>query len=62
MGATGDTGYGNEINCKRAVQSFARAGAAAVMIEDQVFPKRCAYAGAGTAVVPRDEAMRRVRS
>ena len=38
--ADGDTGYGNAVNVKRTVREYARAGAAAVMIEDQVWPKR----------------------
>lgn len=37
--ADGDTGYGSPMNVKRAVQSFAEAGAAGVMIEDQTWPK-----------------------
>ena len=35
----GDTGYGNAINVQRTVIEYARAGAAAVMIEDQVSQK-----------------------
>jgi 2-methylisocitrate lyase-like PEP mutase family enzyme len=38
--ADGDTGYGSPMNVKRCVQSFALAGAAGVMIEDQTWPKR----------------------
>lgn len=57
----GDTGYGNAINVKRTVQGFARAGFAAVMIEDQVAPKRCGHV-AGKAVVDRDEAYARIRA
>ncbi len=38
-----DTGFGNAINARRAVQEMERAGAAAVQIEDQVFPKRCGH-------------------
>jgi 2-methylisocitrate lyase-like PEP mutase family enzyme len=37
--ADGDTGYGSPMNVKRTVQSFALAGAAGVMIEDQTWPK-----------------------
>lgn len=37
--ADGDTGYGSPVNVKRTVQSFAEAGAAGVMIEDQTWPK-----------------------
>jgi methylisocitrate lyase len=33
--ADGDTGYGSPMNVKRTVESFARAGAAGIMIEDQ---------------------------
>ena len=38
--ADGDTGYGSPMNVKRTVESFAAAGAAGVMIEDQQWPKR----------------------
>jgi methylisocitrate lyase len=37
--ADGDTGYGSPMNVKRTVESFAAAGAAGVMIEDQRWPK-----------------------
>jgi methylisocitrate lyase len=37
--ADGDTGYGSPMNVKRTVESFATAGAAGVMIEDQRWPK-----------------------
>jgi 2-methylisocitrate lyase-like PEP mutase family enzyme len=55
----GDTGYGNALNVKRTVKGFAQAGFAAVMIEDQVAPKRCGHT-AGKAVVARDEARERI--
>lgn len=57
----GDTGYGNAINVKRTVAGYTQAGFAAVMIEDQVWPKRCGHTR-GKAVVDRDEAMARVRA
>lgn len=38
--ADGDTGYGSPMNVKRTVESFAAAGAAGIMIEDQQWPKR----------------------
>eukprot|EP00123_Amoebidium_parasiticum_P009167 comp19295_c1_seq1/m.22138 comp19295_c1_seq1/g.22138 ORF comp19295_c1_seq1/g.22138 comp19295_c1_seq1/m.22138 type:complete len:312 (-) comp19295_c1_seq1:185-1120(-) len=57
----GDTGFGNAINVKRAVKAYARAGFAAIMIEDQVFPKRCGHTK-GKAVVGREEAFARVRA
>ncbi|MEM7224394.1 MAG: isocitrate lyase/PEP mutase family protein [Pseudomonadota bacterium] len=57
----GDTGYGNALNVKRTVEGYARAGFAAVMIEDQVAPKRCGHT-AGKAVVGREEALARMRA
>ncbi len=57
----GDTGYGNALNVKRTVQGFACAGFAAVMIEDQVAPKRCGHTR-GKQVVERDEAYLRIRA
>lgn len=56
-----DAGYGNAMNVKRAVEGFARAGCAAVMIEDQLAPKRCGHTP-GKAVVERAEAFDRIRA
>jgi len=57
----GDTGYGNAVNVKRTVRGYAQAGFAAVMIEDQVWPKRCGHTR-GKAVVERNEAVARIRA
>ncbi|PTX55707.1 2-methylisocitrate lyase-like PEP mutase family enzyme [Litoreibacter ponti] len=57
----GDTGYGNAMNVRRTVAGFAKAGAASVMIEDQLAPKRCGHTP-GKAVVSRDEAFDRIRA
>jgi 2-methylisocitrate lyase-like PEP mutase family enzyme len=57
----GDTGYGNVLNVKRTVVGYAAAGFAAVMIEDQVAPKRCGHT-LGKQVVERGEAMARIRA
>eukprot|EP00960_Hanusia_phi_P076147 768522-Hanusia_phi.AAC.6 len=57
----GDTGYGGTLNVRRTVKGFARAGFAAVSIEDQCFPKRCAYAN-GVQVVGLEEAQERIRA
>ncbi|MFN3129995.1 oxaloacetate decarboxylase [Roseibium sp.] len=59
--ADGDTGYGNAMNVRRTITGFAKAGAAAVMIEDQLAPKRCGHTP-GKAVVSRDEAFDRIRA
>jgi len=57
----GDTGYGNPLNVRRTVQGYAKAGFAAVMIEDQVAPKRCGHTQ-GKEVVARGEALARIRA
>jgi 2-methylisocitrate lyase-like PEP mutase family enzyme len=57
----GDTGYGNAVNVRRTVEGYARAGAACVMIEDQVWPKRCGHTR-GKQVVPLAEAAARIRA
>jgi 2-methylisocitrate lyase-like PEP mutase family enzyme len=57
----GDTGYGGEANIARTVADLAQAGAAAVMIEDQTWPKRCGHMP-GKQVVGRDEAVARIRA
>jgi 2-methylisocitrate lyase-like PEP mutase family enzyme len=57
----GDTGYGNALNVERTVEGFAKAGFAAIMIEDQLAPKRCGHTK-GKEVVTRDEAMVRLRA
>lgn len=57
----GDTGYGNAMNVKRTVSGFAKAGLAAVMIEDQLAPKRCGHTK-GKQVVSDQEAFDRIRA
>lgn len=57
----GDTGYGNAMNVRRTVRGFARAGCGAVMIEDQLAPKRCGHTP-GKDVVGRDEAYDRIKA
>lgn len=59
--ADADTGYGNAISVRRTIREFERAGAAAIMIEDQVTPKRCGML-AGKAVVPPEEMCDKIRS
>jgi 2-methylisocitrate lyase-like PEP mutase family enzyme len=41
--ADGDTGYGNALNAYHTVRAFERAGVAGLMLEDQVWPKRCGH-------------------
>lgn len=59
--ADGDTGYGNALNVQRTVVEYARAGAAAVMIEDQVSPKKCGHTR-GKQVISRNEARMKIRA
>ena len=57
----GDTGYGNALNVQRTVVEYARAGAACVMIEDQVSPKKCGHTR-GKQVISREEARMKIRA
>jgi 2-methylisocitrate lyase-like PEP mutase family enzyme len=60
--ADGDTGYGNAMNVRRTVREFARAGAAVILIEDQVWPKKCGHYGGKREVIPRAEARLKIRA
>lgn len=59
--ADGDTGYGNPVNVHYVVRAFERAGAAGVMFEDQVWPKRCGHL-AGKQVIDADEMVAKLRA
>ena len=52
--ADGDTGFGNALNMVRTVRLYERAGANAIQIEDQVFPKRCGHFENKTLVPPAE--------
>mmetsp|Transcript_16671 Transcript_16671/g.68249 ORF Transcript_16671/g.68249 Transcript_16671/m.68249 type:complete len:312 (-) Transcript_16671:1143-2078(-) len=56
-----DTGYGNPLNVKRTIQGLHAAGAAGIMIEDQISPKRCGHTKV-RGVVSFDEAMMRMKA
>ena len=38
-----DTGFGNALNARRTMQSYERAGASALQVEDQTYPKKCGH-------------------
>ncbi len=59
--ADGDTGYGNPINVVRTVREYEKAGAAAVHLEDQVWPKRCGHM-AGKQVIPTPDMVAKIRA
>jgi 2-methylisocitrate lyase-like PEP mutase family enzyme len=56
-----DTGYGNPVNVYRTVREYEAAGAAALHIEDQVWPKRCGFL-AGKQVIPMQEMVPKVQA
>jgi len=56
-----DTGYGNPINVWRTVREYEEAGAAALHIEDQVWPKKCGLLG-GKQVIPMEQMVPKVRA
>ena len=59
--ADADTGYGEVECCIRTVVEYERAGAAALHIEDQVFPKRCGHLD-GKDLVPASAMAEKVRA
>ena len=56
-----DTGFGNAVNMLRTVQLLERAGADALQIEDQVFPKRCGHFS-GKQVIPAAEMVQKLKA
>jgi len=56
-----DTGYGNPLNVWRTVREYEDAGASALHIEDQVWPKRCGFL-AGKQVIPMETMAPKVRA
>lgn len=59
--ADADNGYGNPINVWRTVREFEAAGAAAIHMEDQVWPKRCGHMP-GKKLVPMEEMVAKIRA
>jgi 2-methylisocitrate lyase-like PEP mutase family enzyme len=56
-----DTGYGNALNVVRTIHQFERAGANAIQLEDQDFPKRCGHLD-GKALIPAAEMCGKIRA
>lgn len=56
-----DTGFGNALNVQRTVRVFERAGATALQLEDQTFPKRCGHL-TDKGVIPAQEMAGKIRA
>ncbi|SDR60208.1 2-Methylisocitrate lyase, PEP mutase family [Rhizobiales bacterium GAS191] len=56
-----DTGYGNALNVARTVRAFEQAGANAIQLEDQTFPKRCGHL-ADKSIIPAAEMAGKLRA
>ena len=56
-----DTGFGNALNVQRTVRVFERAGASALQMEDQSFPKRCGHMR-GKTVIPTAEMVGKIHA
>lgn len=59
--ADGDTGYGNALSVRRTMREYEAAGAAGVLFEDQVWPKRCGHM-AGKQVIDAEEHAKKLRA
>jgi methylisocitrate lyase len=56
-----DTGFGDVLNVERTVEELEMAGAAAIQIEDQEFPKRCGHRE-GKRLVPPEVMCAKLRA
>lgn len=56
-----DTGFGNALNAQRTLRLYERAGASAMQIEDQTYPKRCGHL-ADKSLIPVSEMAGKVRA
>lgn len=56
-----DTGFGNALNAQRTLRLYERAGAAALQLEDQSFPKRCGHL-AHKALIPQAEMCGKIKA
>ena len=57
--ADGDTGFGGLANVRQAVQGYESAGASAIQIEDQEYPKRCGHTK-NRKVIPAEDMVRKL--
>lgn len=59
--ADGDTGYGGPPEVGRCIRAFEEAGAAGILLEDQVSPKRCGHFD-GNSVIPAEEMVAKIEA
>ncbi|MDI6601721.1 MAG: isocitrate lyase/PEP mutase family protein [Thermoanaerobacteraceae bacterium] len=59
--ADADTGYGNALNVYRTVKEYEKAGAAAIQLEDQTWPKRCGHME-GKEVISAEEMVGKLKA
>ena len=57
-----DTGYGNAVSAMRTMREFENAGVSAVIVEDQVSPKRCPCSSSQIDIVPMEEHVGKIRA
>ena len=58
--ADGDTGYGGLLNVRQTVRGYEEAGASAIQLEDQEFPKKCGHTP-GRRVIPMADMVKKIR-
>ena len=58
--ADGDTGYGGLLNVQHTVRGYESAGAAAIQLEDQEFPKKCGHTP-GRRVIPMKDMVQKIK-
>ena len=58
--ADADTGYGGLLNMRHTVRGYEAAGAAAIQLEDQEFPKKCGHTP-GRKVIAMDDMVQKIR-
>ena len=56
----GDTGYGGLLNVAHTVRTYEQAGASAIQLEDQEFPKKCGHTP-NRRVIPAEEMEKKIR-
>ncbi|CAE7541678.1 Dml [Symbiodinium microadriaticum] len=56
----GDTGFGGLLNVAHTVKGYEEAGASAIQLEDQEFPKKCGHTP-GRKVIPFEQAVAKIR-